>query len=146
MEYSKSNEEVLSEIYRNAQLALTSISDILPEVENEEIKQEILRQHEEYERVSSKACLLAKEKGQELKEPGAIKKAMMWTGIKMNAMKDGGKQHIAEMMIQGTVMGITALKQSKTDSQGLLSPEVDSLLNELISLEEGFEEKYKEFL
>ena len=45
----KKSEEILAEIYRNCQLALESISDILPEIEDEGIKAEILRQHEEYE-------------------------------------------------------------------------------------------------
>ena len=36
----KKSVEVLSEIYRNAHLALQSISNILPAVENEEIKKE----------------------------------------------------------------------------------------------------------
>ena len=42
----KKSEEILAEIYRNCQLALESISDILPEIEDEWIKAEILRQHE----------------------------------------------------------------------------------------------------
>lgn len=46
----KKSEEILAEIYRNCQLALESISDILPEIEDEGIKAEILRQHEEYEK------------------------------------------------------------------------------------------------
>ena len=146
MEQRKSNEEVLSEIYRNAQLALESISDILPEIENDKMKEEIISEHDEYEKICAKAVLLAREKGQELKEPGSIKKAMMWSGIKMNTMKDNSVQHLAEMLIRGTVMGITALRQSETDSQGLRSPDVDELLQELISTEEKFEAKLKTFL
>ena len=64
----------------------------------------------------------------------------------MNAMSDNSAQHVADMMIKGTVMGITSLKQTKTDSEGLLDEEVDELLNKLISLEESFEEKWKNFL
>ena len=146
MEQDKSNSEVLSEIYRNAQLALQSIADILPEIEDERIKEEILRQHEEYEKICAKAALLARQKGQELKEPGAIKKAMMWSGIKMNTLTDNSVQHIAEMMIRGTVMGISALRQSETDSKDNRDKETDDLLFELIDLEEGFEQRLKEFL
>ena len=142
----KKCEEALAEIYRNTDLAMQSIENILPQVEHEGMKQELHAQHDGYEQIAAKAAKIAKDKGIELKEPGPFKKAMMWGSIKMSSMMDGSRNHIAEMMVRGTVMGITALKQSKTDSQGLLSPEVDSLLNELISLEEGFEEKYKEFL
>ena len=146
MENKKSNSETLSEIYRNTQLAIQSISDILPEIEDENIKEEILREHEEYEKICAAATLIAKKNGQELKDPNPLKKAMMWSSIKMNTMTDKSTQHIADMMIQGTVMGITSLKKTQTDSRGLLDSEVDSLLKELISLEEGFERKLKAFL
>lgn len=55
----KKSEEVLAEIHRNCTYALQSISDILPETDDEEIKAELLRQHEEYERIGGKAALLA---------------------------------------------------------------------------------------
>ena len=109
MEEIKKSEEVLAEVHRNCQLALQSISDILPEVDDTAVKEELLRQHEEYERIGSKASILAKDKNIELKNPSPIKKAMMWTSIKMNAMKDDSRAHIAEMMVQGTVMGITEI-------------------------------------
>lgn len=146
MENKKSNSETLSEIYRNTQLAIQSISDILPEVEDENIKEEIIRQHDEYEKICAAATLLARNNGQELKEPSPFKKAMMWSSIKMNTMTDNSTQHIADMMLQGTVMGISSLKKTKSDSQGLLDSEVNSLLNELIALEETFERKLKAFL
>ena len=98
----KKSEEILAEIYRNCQLALESISDILPEIEDEGIKAEILRQHEEYEKICGRAACLARDKALELKEPNPMKKAMMWGSIKMNTLTDNSRAHIAEMMIQGT--------------------------------------------
>ena len=109
MDFKKS-EEVLAEVHRNCEYAKQSIADILPETDDAKIKEELLRQHEEYERIASKAALLARERAIELKNPGPIKKAMMWSGIKMNTMKDDSSAHIAEMMVQGTVMGVTALR------------------------------------
>ena len=44
----KQTEEALAEIYRNAQLALQSISNILPAVEDDAAREELHRQHEEY--------------------------------------------------------------------------------------------------
>ena len=142
----KKSEEILSEIYRNCHLALESISDILPAVEDEELKAEILREHEEYERISGKAACLAGYKGLEVREPGPVKKAMMWGSIKMSTMMDNSRPHIAEMMIQGTVMGITSLKTSLGDLPEDDDEEITSLLKELIELEEVFEKRLKEFL
>ena len=139
-------EEFLAEIYRNCQLALESISDILPEIEDEGIKAEILRQHEEYEKICGRAACLARDKALELKEPNPMKKAMMWGSIKMNTLTDNSRAHIAEMMIQGTVMGITSLKTSLSELPKDDDEEITALLKDLIALEEEFEKKLKTFM
>ncbi len=146
MEEFKKDSEILAEIYRNAQLALTSISDILPEIDDESIKEEILREHEEYEKICSQAASLAHKYNLELKEPSPVKKAMMWSAIKMNTASDNSAQNIAQMMIKGTVNGITSLKTSLSDGEKVMDEEVKKLLTELISLEENFEEKLKTYL
>ena len=146
MEKTKSDGEVLAEIYRNAQLALQSISDILPEIDDVGIKEEVMREHEEYEHISGRAAQLAQKFNMEIKEPSPAKKAMMWSAIKMNTATDGSGQHIAELMIRGTVTGITSLKTTLTDGSPDMDGEVRELLVKLIELEEGFEEQLKNYL
>ena len=75
----KKSEEVLAEIHRNCEYAKQSISDILPETDDGKIKEELLRQHEEYERIGGKAALLARSRSIELKSPNPLKKAMLIT-------------------------------------------------------------------
>lgn len=143
----KKSEEVLAEIYRNSQLALQSISNILPETEDGALREELMRQHEEYERIGGRAALLAKNKNVELKEPNPIKKVMMWSSIKMNTLKDNSSSHIAEMMIQGTVMGITALKSTLGDmSENESDAEIKTLAKEFLDMEEQFEKRWKDYL
>ena len=146
MDNLKSDSEILAEIYRNAQYAQISITDLLPEVEDEEIKEELLRQHEEYEKICSQAAHLATRYELDLKEPSPIKKAMMWSAIKMNAATDNSRQNVAQMMIKGTVNGITSLKTSLSDGEKIMNAEVKTLLTDLITLEEGFERKLKSYL
>ena len=142
----KKAEEVLAEIYRNAQLALQSISNILPQVDDEEIRTELLAQHEVYEQFSAKAAVLAKDKGIELKEPNPFKKAMMWGSIKMSSMADNSRAHIADMMVQGTVMGNTSLRTSASEFEPDGDEEIYALLDEMLKAEEQFEKKWKEYL
>ena len=146
MEEIKKDSEVLAEIYRNAQLALTSISDILPEVEDENIKQEIMREHEEYERICCEAASLAHKLNVELKDPSPVKKAMMWSAIKMGTANDNSAQNVAQMMIRGTVTGLTSLKTSLTDGGKYMDEEIKKLLTGLIDMEENFEQKLKTYL
>ncbi len=143
----KKSEEVLAEVYRNCQLALQSISNILPETEDTDVREELMRQHEEYEKIGGKAAILAKDRNIELKNPGMMKKAMMWSSIKMNTMTDNSRAHIAEMMVQGTVMGITALKNSIGEMSDENADElIKSLADELLRSEEQFEKTWKDMI
>lgn len=142
----KKTEEALAEIYRNAQLALQSISNILPAVEDETLREILSRQHESYEHFSAKASILARDMGLELKDPNPMKKMMMWGSIKMSTMTDNSRSHIAEMMVQGTVMGITALKATVGDVPVDGNDKIIALLNEMIKAEEEFEKVWKEYL
>lgn len=140
----KKSEEVLAEVHRNCQLAQQSISNILPETEDGDLREELLRQHEAYEKFCGKAAILAKDKSVELKNPNPIKKAMMWSSIKMSTMTDNSRAHIAEMMVQGTVMGITALKSTLGEvSDEYADEDIIDLARELLSAEEDFEKKWK---
>ena len=59
----KQTEEGLAEIYRNAQLAITSISDVMPSLEegDETLREELIAQHEAYEQFSARAQMLARD-------------------------------------------------------------------------------------
>ena len=132
----KKESELLAEIYRNTHYALVSISDILPETEDEALREELKKMHDGYERISGKAAICARDKGIELKEPNPVKKAMMWGSIKMNTMKDDSRAH----------MGITALTRSIGDCKGCQDKEVLSIAEELLHLEENYENVLKNYL
>ena len=71
---------------------------------------------------------------------------MMWGSIKMNTMKDNSRAHIAEMMVQGTVMGITALRATAGELPENGNDEIVALLDEMIKAEETFEKRWKQYL
>ena len=143
----KKSEEILAEVHRNCALALQSIGNILPEAEDAAVKEELLAQHEQYEKLSGKAAMLAQDKRITLKDPSPIKKAMMWGSIKMNTLADNSRAHIAEMMVQGTVMGITALKSTLAEvCKDCADEEILSLARELLTAEECFERKWKKLI
>ena len=64
----------------------------------------------------------------------------------MNTMTDNSRSHIAEMMVQGTVMGITALRSTASELAIDGDDEIIALLNEFLEMEENFEKKWKEYL
>lgn len=140
------NLDFIGEVYRNASVALQSISDVMPEIEDERLKNEIHAQYEGYERFITELTEYMKEKGYEIKDIGSMKKAMMWSAIKMNTAFDGTRTHISELMIKGTVMGIIELTRIINETDCLTDEKAMDFAKRLLDLEEEYEKNLKTYL
>ena len=145
MELNEYNVKAINDVYKNAHLALQSISDLLPAVEDEDIKEELREQYEGYEKIIGNVSTFMAEKGVEPKDVNPFKKAMLWSSIKMKTMFNSSRNQVAEMMINGTVMGINELTAMKNEGSNL-DEEVSSHLEALLSLEEEYEQRLKKYL
>jgi hypothetical protein len=145
MEFNDYNQKALNDIYKNAHIALQSISDLLPSVDDEGIKKELQEEYEGYEKIIGNLSTFMAERGVEPKDVNPFKKAMLWSSIKMKTLMNNSKNQVAEMMINGTVMGINELTAMKNEGRNL-DDEILSLLEELLSLEEEYEQRLKKFL
>lgn len=105
MQDKKVNEEALVNIYKNAHIALQSLSNLTPEVVDLDFKQELLDQYEGYEKIIGEISRYMKEHDMEPKDINPLKKAMIWSSIKMNTLADKSKSHMADMMVQGDGYG-----------------------------------------
>lgn len=140
------NLDFIGEVYRNASIALQSISDVMPEIENEDLRAEIQSEYEGYEKFISELTGYMKEKGYEIKDIGNMKKVMMWSAIKMNTAFDSTHSHIAEIMIKGTVMGITELTKIINETKCLTDEKAMDYAKRLLELEEEYEKRLKKHL
>ena len=145
MDRKEYNKKAINDIYKNAHIALQSINDILPSVENDELKNELHNEYEGYEKFIGELSTYMAEIGIEPKDINPVKKAFMWTSIKMKTIFDNSKTQIAEMMIKGTVMGITELTAMKNEAINL-DEGVLEYLDKLLTLEESYEKELKKYL
>ena len=142
---SNVNRKAITDVYKNAHIALQSISDILPAVEDEKLKKELKDEYDGYEKIIGKISSYLAEKGIEPKDVNVFKKAMMWSSVKMKTLIDDSKNNIADMMIKGTVMGVNELAAMKNEEENY-DKEVSDFISELLSLEEGYHENLKKYL
>lgn len=142
----KLNTETVTNIYKNAHIALQSISDVLPECSSQRMKDELVEEHDGYERFIGNLSKYMRENGYEPKDINIMKKAMLYTSVKMNTLTDDSCSHIADMMVKGTVMGITELEQIITRSENKVDKEIIDFAKELLNLEEEYEARLKQLL
>ena len=146
MQDIKLNNETLNNIYKNAHIALQSISNVLPEVTDQNMRDELNNQYDGYEKFIGKLSGFMRDRNVEAKDVNVMKKAMLFTSVKMNTLTDDSTSHIADMMIKGTVMGITELRQLISRGQEDIDGEILEYAKELLDLEETFEERLKAYL
>lgn len=146
MNYKNIDHEVLTSIYKNAHIALQSISNVITQTDHPDMKKELNEEYEGYEKFIGELSAYMKQIDCEPKDIGVMKKMFMNAAIKMNTLTDDSKSHIAELMIKGTVMGITELIEIKNGHENELGEKTKEFLNGLLKLEEEYEERLKKLL
>ena len=139
------NIKAITDVYKNAHLALQSISDLMPAVEDDGLKCELKEEYEGYEKLIGEISTFMAQNGIEPKDVNPFKKAMLWSSIKMKTLMNNSKNQVSEMMIKGTVMGISELTAMKNESEKL-DEDVLQHVEKLLALEEDYEQRLKKFL
>lgn len=137
--------ELLKEIFKNAQMGVDGIKDILPAVKDGRMIRVLNKQQKKYDEIVQSANQKALLYEVELKEINMFARGMAYTSIKMKSMMDSTTAHLAEMLVQGTTMGITDVikKQGETS---LADEEIVALAKDLQKAEEEFVDTLKTFL
>ncbi len=146
MDLKKFNQEAINAVYKTAQTALNSISNVLEKVTQENLKEELNFEYEGYEKFASEMATFIKENEYELKDVNPMKKAFMWTAIQLNTLTDSSTGHIAELMLKGTVTGIAEMQEMINSGAKAIDENVLSFAEKLKALMEEYEEKLKKFL
>ena len=143
----KDNNEinVLDELNKGACMGMDAIHFILPKVNDNNLKQELNIQYQKYQSIHNKICELYPEySNKKPHETNTINKVMTWYGIEMKTLTDDTTSKLAELLMQGTNMGIIEgrklLNHKDTDNN------VNNLIEEYVDMQEHAVEKLKPYL
>ena len=143
--------DAAAQIYKNMKMGESSVLDLLPKVKNEQLREEMILHMEGYQRFSDRAKGMLNAEHREAKDAGIIAKVSAKMGTAMNTMMDSTASHIAEMMIEGSTMGITDHTRilhelTRGESKDPNRDGVLGLTKDILSFEEAQIEKMKRFL
>lgn len=146
MEKKNENEiNVLDELNKGACMGMDAIHFILDKVEDENFSQILNTQYRQYQEISNKICELYPEYSEkEPHETNSMNKAMTWYGIEMKTLTDKSNSKIAEILLQGTNMGI--IEGRKLLNHKNTNDRVHSLVQTYVDMQEEAVEKLKQFL
>ena len=139
--------EMLEQLYKNVKMGSDSIVKLLPKVSDGKFKTDITDQLNGYESLASKIKAHLKNMGVEAKEENAMVKLWSNIGISVNAMMDSTDSHLAQMISEGSNMGITdSIKLLREYENTNVSETALKLVREVIEFEENNLERAKNYL
>lgn len=137
--------DVLDELNKGACMGMDAIKFVLDKVEDKAFYELLEKQYNGYKKISEKICELYPEySDDEPHETNTMNKVMTWYGIEMKTLLDKSNSKIAELLLQGTNMGI--IEGRKLLNHKNADKEVEKLISEYVKNQEEAVEKLKEFL
>lgn len=145
-EKNKINKDTLDELNKGCAMGMDAIRNILEKVEDKKFKKVLEKEFDKYKdihhRIEKKYEEFSRE---EPTETSAMNKVMTWSMTEMKLMKDQSDSKIAELLSQGTNMGIIEGRKLLNHKEKL-DKEVEKILTDFIEMQEESVEIYKEYL
>lgn len=136
---------VLNEVHKGAKMGIDSISTISEKVSEPNLKDNLSFQYTQYGDILDSVNEIYKKYGDIPKDNNPMNEVMSWTGIQMNTLTNKSNSHIADMLIQGTTMGIIEGRKLLNQNPNI-DEEVRQVLNTFVKMQENNVEKLKTFL
>lgn len=142
----ESTTTLIDEAYKNVRMGSFAIDCIMPAVEENKKLCDLLRkQNKNYLKSVEQLEKLSENISHEIVDINPMLKGSSFASIKMKTMFNKEAPHLAEMLIQGTTMGITQLIKSHGENPSY-NDELDKIVKDIIKYEEEFVDSLKLFL
>ena len=140
------NVNVLDEINKGATMGMDAIKFVYDKVGDQTFKKVLDGEYRKYQAISDRIAV--EYDNYSIKEPhstNVMNKAMTWYGIQMKTMTDQSNEKISELLVQGTNMGIIEGRRLINQNSNA-SPDVKSILNDFVVMQEDSVETLKKYL
>ena len=139
--------ELLSKLHKNMSMGKDATLDLLEKVRDTQLKSDMTQQLNGYEGFLNKINEHLRAIGERAKEDSLLTKMSAKVGTTFNTLMDDSASHIADMMIQGSTMGMTDTTKLLRDYESTDASEATlSLTRAIIKFEEENIERMKKHL
>ncbi len=139
------NLEVLKEVCKGVKMGMDAISYVSDKVKEPCMQDSLKHEYSMYNNILTKVDDAFANYGEEPNDYKLANKAMLWYGIQMNTITDNSNSKIAELLIQGTNMGIIEGQKLINNNKGL-DRDVNNLLTDFVKFQQESVERLKPYL
>ena len=140
------NLNILDEVNKGATMGMDAISYVSEKVKDGDFKQVLNGEYNKYQNISNRVNdLYSHYSSKEPHETNVMNKMMTWYGIQMKTITDDTTSKLSELLMQGTNMGIIEGRRLINQNNNI-EPDVESILNEFVTMQEDSVETLKKYL
>ena len=137
--------ELLRDIVRTARDGDEGIRLVMEKTNDTAFREALLSEQEQYQAVERDAGRRLIGMGDRAEPEGMMARVGMKMGVGMQTMTDRSTAHLANLIIQGSTMGVTEMTRSRNE-HGEADEESRALCDRLIKLQQDAIERAKGFL
>ena len=140
------NIKVLDELNKGACMGEDAINFVLDKAEDTNFKDLLRKQYKKYEEISLKINDIYNQykKDDSPQETSKMNKVMTWYGIELKTISDNSTSKLAELLLQGTNMGI--IEGVKILNHKVMDSEVKKIAKKFVEMQENSVEELKGYL
>ena len=139
--------EMLESLYKNVKMGSDSIIKLMDKVSGVEFKNALAKQINGYEKIAERIRKHLCSMGYEAKEENVMVKLWSSVGMAMSTITDSTDSHLAQLVAEGSNMGITdSIKLLRDYENKNVSEEALGFAREVIKFEEHNLEVAKSFI
>lgn len=137
--------ELQNSLYQNAAMGITALKEVIPSVNNSEMKKILLKQYNGYKHTTEMTASQMKRENTTPSFPPVTSRLMTKAMINLKLRKDSSSHNVAKMLIEGTNTGIMELteKLNRTDDK---SSGAAKTAKEYLRREQSYIESLKPYL
>ena len=138
---------VLDEVNKGCTMGMDAIEFVSKKVGDEDFRKTLGIEYNKYKDISRRVNSLYDEADtrKDPHETGGMNKVMTWWGIQMKSMNDKSNSNLAELLINGTNMGIIEGRRLLNQNPNI-NQDIHTLLDEYVKMQERSVETLKSFL
>ncbi len=147
MQTTTKEAEMLESLYKNVKMGSDSIIKLMDKVSGEDFKTALTKQIDGYEKIAERIRKHLCSMGERAKEENPMVKMWSSVGMAMETLADSTDSHIAQLVAEGSSMGITdSIKLLRDYENTSVSEEALAFAREVIKFEEHNLEIAKSFI
>ena len=133
---TEQDKELLESIYQTAGLGRDILGKLIKTCEDSNFRFAMATEFAEYQAIIDDAKAFAEKNGQNLEPQKRKTKNTVYGALKLNLMIDKTSSHLAEMLVQGSTMGVIEMKR-KLKENADANEELTALGERLVKTEQN---------